>query len=222
VQDILHRTADGGQKLLFSATLDSGVAELVEEFLDDPSVHEVAGEEAASSTIEHRALLIDQRDKQQVLRELVADGAKTLVFARTRAFAEELADMLDDHGIDAVSLHGDLTQSRRQRAIERLASGRATVLVATDVAARGIHIDDIALVVQADAPDEYKTYLHRAGRTGRAGKSGTVVMLVPRNRRRRTEELLSRAGVDAEWTQVRPGDALIAGLAASAVEEKRL
>lgn len=214
VRDILHRTRDGGQKLLFSATLDSGVAQLVEEFLDDPSVHEVAGDEAAPSTIEHRVLLVDHRDKQEILRELVGQGAKTLVFARTRAFAEDLADMLDDHGIDAVSLHGDLTQSRRQRAIERLASGRATVLVATDVAARGIHIDDVALVVQADAPDEYKTYLHRSGRTGRAGKSGTVVTLVPRNRRRRTEELLSRAEIDAAWTPVAPGDALIAELAA--------
>ncbi|HXR44315.1 MAG TPA: DEAD/DEAH box helicase, partial [Pseudolysinimonas sp.] len=213
VQEILRRTSDGGQKLLFSASLDSGVANLVEEFLVDPSVHEVVGEEVASETIEHRVLLLDQRDKQEILTELVSGPGKKLVFARTRAFTEQLADMLDDAGIDAVSLHGDLTQSRRTRALERLTSGRVDVLVATDVAARGIHVDDIALVIQADAPDEYKTYLHRSGRTGRAGKTGVVVTLVPNNRRRRTEELLSRAGIEAEWTRVVPGDAIIGELA---------
>jgi len=213
VQRILRNTADGGQKLLFSATLDKGVATLVEEFLVDPTVHEVAGEDQASSTIEHRVLMLDQRDKQRVLLELAAGDGKKLVFARTRAFAEQLAEMLEDEGVPAVSLHGDLTQGRRQRALERLTSGRVSVLVATDVAARGIHVDDITLVIQADAPDEYKTYLHRAGRTGRAGKEGTVVTLVPFNRRRRTEDLLSRAEIDAEWTEVKPGDALIAEIA---------
>ena len=213
VQRILRNTADGGQKLLFSATLDKGVATLVEEFLVDPTVHEVAGEDQASSTIEHRVLMLDQRDKQRVLLELAAGDGKKLVFARTRAFAEQLAEMLEDEGVPAVSLHGDLTQGRRQRALERLTSGRVSVLVATDVAARGIHVDDITLVIQADAPDEYKTYLHRAGRTGRAGKEGTVVTLVPFNRRRRTEDLLSRAEIDAEWTEVKPGDALIAKIA---------
>ncbi|MGN6326677.1 DEAD/DEAH box helicase [Pseudolysinimonas sp.] len=213
VQEILDRTAVGGQKLLFSATLDSGVAEIVEKYLVEPAVFEVAGEDQASSTIDHRVLLLDQRDKQQVLVELASGPGKKLVFARTRAFAEQLADLLDDHGIRAESIHGDLTQSRRTRALEKLTSGRVDVLVATDVAARGIHVDDIALVIQADAPDEYKAYLHRSGRTGRAGKEGTVVTLVPRNRRRRTEDLLARAEIQAEWSQVVPGDALIAELA---------
>ena len=174
---------------------------------------EVAGEDQASSTIEHRVLLLDQRDKQEVLVELASGPGKKLVFARTRAFAEQLADLLDDAGIRAESIHGDLNQSRRTRALEKLTSGRVNVLVATDVAARGIHVDDIALVIQADAPDEYKAYLHRAGRTGRAGKSGTVVTLVPRNRRRRTEDLLARAEIDAEWTPVAPGDAVIEQIA---------
>ena len=135
------------------------------------------------------------------------------MFARTRAFAEQLADLLDDAGIRAESIHGDLNQSRRTRALEKFTSGRVSALVATDVAARGIHVDDISLVIQADAPDEYKAYLHRAGRTGRAGKAGTVVTLVPRNRRRRTEELLARAEITAEWISVAPGDAIIQELA---------
>jgi superfamily II DNA/RNA helicase len=213
VQEILDRTADGGQKLLFSATLDKGVADIVERYLVDPAVFEVEGEDQASSTIDHQVLLLDQRDKQQVLIELASGPGKKLVFARTRAFAEQLADLLDDAGIRAESIHGDLNQSRRTRALEKFTSGRVTVMVATDVAARGIHVDDIALVIQADAPDEYKAYLHRSGRTGRAGKEGTVVTLVPRNRRRRTEELLARAEIEAQWTSVVPGDSFIEELA---------
>ncbi|PJJ73444.1 superfamily II DNA/RNA helicase [Diaminobutyricimonas aerilata] len=217
VQRILRRTAPGGQKLLFSATLDRGVATLVDEFLENPSVHEVAGEDQASSTIDHRVLLIEQREKRDVIAQLAAGGGKTLVFARTRAFAEELADMLDDDGIPAVSLHGDLNQSRRTRNLEKLTSGKVNVLVATDVAARGIHVDDIEFVVQADAPDEYKTYLHRSGRTGRAGKHGTVITLTNRNRRRRLEELLERAEIEAEWTPVTAGDQIITDIAMGAV-----
>ena len=213
VQEILDRTADGGQKLLFSATLDKGVADIVERYLVDPAVFEVEGEDQASSTIDHQVLLLDQRDKQQVLIELASGPGKKLVFARTRAFAEQLADLLDDAGIRAESIHGDLNQSRRTRALEKFTSGRVDVMVATDVAARGIHVDDIALVIQADAPDEYKAYLHRSGRTGRAGKEGTVVTLVPRSRRRRTEELLARAEIEAQWTSVVPGDSFIAELA---------
>jgi superfamily II DNA/RNA helicase len=213
VRDLLQRTSEGGQKLLYSATLDSGVASLVEEFLVDPAVYEISGEDQASSDIRHVAFLLEQRDKQEVLIELAAGPGKKLVFARTRAFAEQLADLLDDAGIRAESIHGDLNQARRTRALEKFTSGRVSVLVATDVAARGIHVDDIELVIQADAPDEYKAYLHRSGRTGRAGKEGTVVTLVPRNRRRKTEDLLARAEITPEWISVRPGDQAIADLA---------
>ncbi len=214
VQRIIRRTRSGGQRLLFSATLDSGVASLVAEFLTDPAVYEVAGEDQQSSTIDHRVLLVEQREKRAVIEQLAAGPGKTLVFARTRAFAEELADQLDDAGIATVSLHGDLNQARRTRNLEKLTSGRVRVLVATDVAARGIHVDDISLVVQADAPDEYKTYLHRAGRTGRAGKPGTVVTLITRPRARRFGELLERAEIEAETTAVRAGDRLLDELAA--------
>jgi superfamily II DNA/RNA helicase len=214
VQRILRETKEGGQKLLFSATLDRGVAALVEEFLVEPAVHEVAGEDQASSTIEHRVLVVEHRDKDAIIERLADREGKTLIFARTRAYAERLADQLEDAGIFATSLHGDLNQSRRTRNLERLTSGRVSVLVATDVAARGIHVDDIDLVIQADAPDEYKTYLHRAGRTGRAGKRGTVVTLIPRTRRRRMDDLLGRAEIEAETTFAAPGDVILEDLAA--------
>ena len=214
VQRILQETKAGGQKLLFSATLDKGVATLVEQFLVDPAVHEVAGEDQASSTIDHKVLLIEQRDKRAIIEQLASGSGRTLIFTRTRAFAEEMSDFLEDAGIPATSLHGDLNQSRRTRNLQLLISGRVNVLVATDVAARGIHVDDISLVIQADAPEEYKTYLHRSGRTGRAGKVGTVVTLVNKNRRRKMDELLGRAEIEATSDFVAPGDALLEQLAA--------
>lgn len=209
VQRILRHTAEGSQKLLFSATLDREVAALVDEFLVEPAVFEVAGEDQDSSTIEHRVLVIEHRDKAEILTSLVDREGKTLVFARTRAYADMLAEQFDDAGIPAVSLHGDLNQAKRTRNLERLTSGRVNVLVATDVAARGIHVDDIDLVVQADAPDEYKTYLHRSGRTGRAGRSGRVVTLITRQRRRRMTELLDRAEIDAPFEDARLDDDII-------------
>ena len=213
VQRIIRETASGNQKLLFSATLDKGVAALVNEFLQNPAVHEVAGEDQASSTIDHRVLVVEHRDKDQLIEQLADREEKTLIFARTRAYAERLTDQLEDAGIPAVALHGDLNQARRTRNLEKVTSGRVKVLVATDVAARGIHVDDITLVVQADAPDEYKTYLHRSGRTGRAGKEGVVVTLIPRSRQRRMTELLGRAEIEADFVEARPGDDIIEGLA---------
>jgi superfamily II DNA/RNA helicase len=120
------------------------------------------------------------------------------MFTRTRAFAEELTDYLEDHGVQAVSLHGDLNQARRTRNLEKLTSGRVRVLVATDVAARGIHVDDIDTVVQVDQPDDFKSYVHRAGRTGRAGKQGRVITLTTKSRSRRLVDLLKQAGISCE------------------------
>ncbi|WP_233549119.1 DEAD/DEAH box helicase, partial [Clavibacter lycopersici] len=213
VQRILRQVKKDGQRLLFSATLDKGVATLVNEFLPSPSVHEVAGEDQASSTIDHRVLLIEQRDKAAIIEQLSSGEGKTLIFARTRAFAEQLADQLEDAGIPATSLHGDLNQARRTRNLQLLTSGKVRVLVATDVAARGIHVDDIGLVIQADAPDEYKSYLHRAGRTGRAGKEGTVVTLITKARRRRMDDLLGRAEIKATTVMAAAGDRVIQDLA---------
>ena len=212
MQRLLRLVPADAQKLLFSATLDREVAALVDEFLVDPAVYEVAGEDQDSGTIEHRVLVIDHRDKAEILTSLVDREGKTLVFARTRAYAEMLAEQFDDAGIRAVALHGDLNQAKRTRNLEKLTSGRVDVLVATDVAARGIHVDDIDLVIQADAPDEYKTYLHRSGRTGRAGRTGTVVTLITRQRRRRMTEMLERAEIEAPFDDARPGDDVIAGL----------
>ena len=156
--------------------------------------------------------VIDHRDKRDIVAQLANRDGKTLVFARTRAFAEDLADHLEDYGIRAVALHGDLNQSRRTRNLQQLTSGRVDVLVATDVAARGIHVDDIDLVIQADAPDEYKTYLHRSGRTGRAGK-GSRRHAHPAQPPGRMAELLERAEIDVDFEDVQLGDDLLGELA---------
>lgn len=206
LERILSQTAPDGQRLLFSATLDAGVSNIVREFLRDPAVFEVAGENQESSTIDHQVWVVDQRDKRDMVIELARKGGKTLMFARTRAFAEELADMVDDEGIPAVSLHGDLNQARRQRNLDKLTSGRVSVLVATDVAARGIHVDDIDTVVQVDPPDDHKSYVHRSGRTGRAGKKGTVITLTTRARARRLMDLMKTAGISVEPREMRPSD----------------
>ena len=212
VQHIMRQTDPDGQRLLFSATLDSGVSTIVKEFLNDPGIYEVSGEDQDSATIDHKVFTVESRDKVEIIAELAAHSEKVLVFTRTRAFADMLADGLDDRGVPATSLHGDLNQAKRTRNLERLSSGRVHVLVATDVAARGIHVDDVDLVVQADPPDDYKSYMHRAGRTGRAGREGTVVTLIPKARQRRMNELLERAGITAPAVAVRPGDDAIVNL----------
>jgi superfamily II DNA/RNA helicase len=207
VQWTLRQTVRGGQRLLFSATLDSGVSEIVSEFLRNPAVHEA--EESASGSVQHRVLIVLREDKDRVLVELASGAgrasgsasgsARTLVFCRTRAYAERIAEMLSEAGLRVVSLHGDLSQAKRERNLARFSSGKASVLVATDVAARGIHVDDVDLVLQADPPDDSKTYVHRAGRTGRAGKDGLVITVIPRTRQKRTRELLESAGIEPDY-----------------------
>ena len=212
IQRLLRRVPAKGQRMLFSATLDAAVSELVREFLPHPAVHEVA-EPEGTGTADHRVLVIGPGEKLAVLTALIGSVDRSLVFARTRAFAEQLADELDGEGVRAESLHGDLNQSRRTRNLARFSDGRVAALVATDVAARGIHVDDIGLVVHADSAEDYKTYLHRSGRTGRAGASGTVVTLIDARRRRRFTELLERAGVDADFVVLPAGDDPVAALA---------
>ena len=213
LQRILSATARDGQRLLFSATLDRGVSNIVKEFLPNPAVFEVAGETQETSTIDHRVYVVDQRDKRDMVVRLARVTGKTLMFTRTRAFAEELADHLDDNGIPAVSLHGDLNQARRQRNLDKLTSGRVNVLVATDVAARGIHIDDIETVIQVDAPEDFKSYVHRSGRTGRAGKEGVVITLTTKPRTRRVVDLLKQAGVVVTPEDKKPSDVTALALA---------
>ena len=212
VRRVLRATGES-QKLLFSATLDREVDALVKEFMPSPYVYEVPNETQETSTIEHRVLVVDPDDRSQVLLRLVQGEGKSLIFTRTKMTAERLSESLTNNGVPAARLHGDLNQNQRTRNLERFVKGAVRVLVATDVAARGIHVDDVALVIQVDPPEEYKTYLHRSGRTGRAGKEGVVITLIPRSKRRKVEDLLRRAERDAKITDVRPGSELIEELA---------
>ena len=209
----IMRACGDSQKLLFSATLDKEVDALVREFMPSPYVYEVPNEENDTSNIIHRVLTVDPEDRSQVLLRLVQGEGKSIIFTRTKMTAERLSESLTQAGVPAARLHGDLNQNQRNRNLERFTSGECRVLVATDVAARGIHVDDVALVIQLDPPQEYKTYLHRSGRTGRAGKEGTVATLIPRNRRRKMEDLLNRADRDSLFTEVRPSSELLEQLA---------
>jgi len=208
VERLLRATQGGGQKLFFSATLDHQVARLVDQFLVEPAVFELQTSDHSAAAIDHHVYLIDPQDRRSIIQRLSSGSGKTLVFTRTRASARDLAQHLERKGIPAVSLHGDLSQGQRQRNLGKLTSGAVNVLVATDVAARGIHVDDITLVIHADPAEEHKTYTHRSGRTGRAGKTGRVVTLAPNNRRGAVDSLLSRAGVTWTTTTLAPGQHL--------------
>jgi superfamily II DNA/RNA helicase len=212
VRRIMKATGES-QKLLFSATLDREVDALVREFMPNPFVYEVPNEENDTANIVHRVLVMHDEDRSKVLLRLVQGAEKSMIFVRTKASAESLSESLTQAGVPSARLHGDLNQSQRNRNLERFTKGAVRVLVATDVAARGIHVDDIALVIQLDPPLEYKTYLHRSGRTGRAGKEGTVVTMIPRQRRRRIEDLLNRADRTGIFTDVWPDHELLEQLA---------
>ena len=209
----IMRAAGDSQKLLFSATLDREVDALVKEFLPDPYVYEVPNEENDTANIIHRVMTVDPEDRSQVLLRLVQGHGKSIIFTRTKMTAERLSESLTAAGVPAARLHGDLNQNQRNRNLERFTKGGCRVLVATDVAARGIHVDDVAFVIQVDPPEEYKTYLHRSGRTGRANAEGTVITLIPRSRRRRMEDLLRRAERDGIFSEVRPASELLVELA---------
>ena len=212
VRRIMTATGDS-QKLLFSATLDREVDALVKEFLPNPFTYEVPNEANDTANITHRVLIMRDEDRSPVLLRLVQGAGKSIIFCRTKATAESLSESLTEAGVPAARLHGDLNQNQRNRNLERFIRGGSRVLVATDVAARGIHVDDVDLVIQLDPPLEYKTYLHRSGRTGRAGKEGTVVTMIPRQRRRRIEDLLNRADRDGIFTDVWPNHELLEELA---------
>ena len=201
------------QKLLFSATLDKQVSSLVKKFLTDPFVYEVPGETEQNLDIEHRVLITEPRYRSRVFHRLVQGSGKSIVFVRTKQTAEALAQSLNDAGIPTARLHGDLNQSQRTRNLARFSEGFTRVLIATDVAARGIHVDDVKLVIQVDLPEDYKTYLHRAGRTGRAGRKGIVVSIVPAGKTRKIEGILERSERKAIYSEVVGEDPLLAELA---------
>ena len=210
VMRLLDQTPSHGQRMLFSATLDSDVRTLVQKYFHDPVEHAVAGE--AALDIEHRVFLVDRTTKEAVLTDLVSGAGRSLVFARTKHGAARLAKHLTEAGIPAVELHGNLSQAVRQDNLRSFSRGSVRVLVATDIAARGIHVDDIALVVHADPPNEAKSFVHRSGRTARAGASGIVITLCLREQNRAVKALMAAAGITAARDVVAPGDDLIAGI----------
>jgi superfamily II DNA/RNA helicase len=215
VTRLLEQTRPGGQRLLFSATLDRGVAGLVRTFLTDPALHAVAPSAAPVESMDHQVFRLDNDHKLQVAAEVAGRPGRTLFFVRTKHGADRLVTQLGRHGVDAVAIHGDRGQGARQRALADFADGRTRVLVATDVAARGIHVDGVDLVVHFDPPNDAKDYLHRSGRTARAGNAGTVLSLA------RPEELgvLRRLHADARVvstvTNVHPGHGAVRELATS-------
>ena len=217
VTRILEQVPADGQRLLYSATLDGDVQTVVDRFLHDPLVHSVTEEEGAPD-IDHYVFLVDRDNKDEVVRELLAGGGRTLAFARTKFGAERLARELTAAGIPAVDLHGNLTQAKRQRNLSSFADGSVSVLVATDIAARGIHVDNIGLVVHIDPPIDPKAYTHRSGRTARAGSSGTVVTMAVRNQNRLVRGLMAKVKINPTRLVVKPGDEIVEQVRAARVE----
>jgi superfamily II DNA/RNA helicase len=212
VQRLLKQTPRDGQRMLFSATLDRGVDGLVRQFLREPVTHEVDSGESRVTTMEHHVLHIRSDDRLKVLADLTAAPGRTLVFTRTKQRAKRLTRDLITAGIPAVELHGNLAQNARERNMLAFSDGRATTLVATDIAARGIHVDGVTLVVHADPPVEHKAYVHRSGRTARAGADGLVVTLMTDDQVADVRALTRRAAISPTTTRVRPGDALLSKL----------
>ncbi|MFF3236632.1 DEAD/DEAH box helicase [Micromonospora sp. NPDC002931] len=212
VTELLAKTPAGAQRLLFSATLDGDVDALVKRFMTDPVTHSTAPSTASVSTMDHHMLLIPPHDKFPVAASIAARDGRTMVFARTQLGVDRLVEQLAAVGVRAGGLHGGKTQRMRTRTLAEFREGRMNVLVATDVAARGIHVDGVSLVLHVDPPKDPKDYLHRAGRTARAGESGAVATLVLPKQRRTTLAMLEKAGVAPAETRVRAGDPALAEL----------
>jgi superfamily II DNA/RNA helicase len=202
VRRLLSQTPKTGQRLLFSATLDQAIDGLVRQFLRSPKTHQADSAQSPIATMAHHVLHIQHDQRVPVLVDLTSAPGRTVVFTRTKHRARSLARQLNANGVPTVDLHGNLSQGARTRNMELFHSGRATTLVATDVAARGIHVDDVALVVHADPPAEHKAYLHRSGRTARAGAEGTVITLMTDDQVREVRTLTRAAGVKATTTRV--------------------
>ena len=214
VTRILDETPAGGQRMFFSATLDRGVGQLVTSYISDPALHAVTSSTDAGPA-EHRVLVLSAQDKVPVATEIAGRPGRTLFFVRTKHGADRLAKQLSRAGVAAEAIHGDRNQNQRQRALDAFAAGHPRVLVATDVAARGIHVDDVDLVVQFDPPNDHKDYLHRSGRTARAGATGMVIALVERAQVRELQRLHDAAGVTATSDEVASGHHVVRVIAAS-------
>ncbi|MET0673693.1 MAG: DEAD/DEAH box helicase [Microbacterium pygmaeum] len=206
VTRILAATPQGGQRMLFSATLDRGVDTLVRRFLQNEVRHEIDDQSVPQGEMTHRVFLISDDDKAALVKHLASGRGRRIMFTRTKHQAKKLAKVLTAAGIPAVDLHGNLSQAARERNLAAfgadVAKGGVRVLVATDVAARGVHVDEVELVVHVDPPMEHKAYLHRSGRTARAGAAGTVVTVTIPSQRRDVADLLKKAGITAPLEQV--------------------
>ncbi len=201
VRRIMDRTPSNGQRLLFSATLDNAIDVLVKRFLSSPVVHQADSAQSPVSTMDHHVLHVAREHRVSVLVDLTSAPGRTVVFTRTKHGAKALARQLNRSGVPSVELHGNLSQGARTRNMDAFHTGKATTLVATDIAARGIHVDDVALVVHADPPVEHKAYLHRSGRTARAGAKGTVITLMTDEQVRDVRALTRAAGIKPTTTK---------------------
>jgi superfamily II DNA/RNA helicase len=213
VKRLLDRTPDDAQHLLFSATLDKGVDVIVKRYMSDPVTHSVDSEQSPVNTMTHHVLHVTNDDRLPVIIDLAAAPGRTIIFTRTKHRAKQLTRQLNAHGVVSVEMHGNLSQNVRTRNLAAFSDGTAAAMVATDIAARGIHVDDISLVIHADPPMEHKAYLHRSGRTARAGNEGVVVTLATESQRKDTDQLMRKAGIKPTVTKVRPDSPLLQEIA---------
>ncbi|MDX2595547.1 DEAD/DEAH box helicase, partial [Streptomyces sp. WI03-4A] len=208
---VIQQVRPDGQRMLFSATLDRNIDRLVQRFLTDPVVHSVDPSAGAVTTMEHHVLhVLDETDKKAVTTRIAARDGRVILFLDTKRSADRLAKRLLAVGVRAAALHGGRSQPQRNRTLEQFKNGQVTALVATNVAARGIHVDDLDLVVNVDPPTDHKDYLHRGGRTARAGGSGSVVTLVLPDQKRDVTRLMSDAGIRPRTARVTSSDAELA------------
>jgi len=204
MKQILNEVKPGGQRLLFSATLDKDVDRLVRTYLNNPVEHAVDTGQASVTTMDHHVLVVHPEDRDSVIAKIAARDGRTIIFTRTKHGADKLATKIAAQGVPVGVLHGGKTQAVRTRTLKEFKDGAIRSLVATNVAARGIHVDGISLVVHFDAPTDPKDYLHRAGRTARAGESGTVVTMTAPRQQRTVKHLTDRCGVQPVVTRIRP------------------
>ncbi|MFE8962765.1 DEAD/DEAH box helicase [Streptomyces iakyrus] len=197
VTELLDQVPAGGQRMLFSATMENEISTLVKRYLSNPVTHEVDSAQGNVTTMSHHILIVKPKDKAPVTAAIASRKGRTIIFVRTQLGADRIAEQLCDAGVKADALHGGMTQGARTRVLEDFKKGYVNALVATDVAARGIHVDGIDLVLNVDPAGDHKDYLHRSGRTARAGRSGTVVSLSLPHQRRQIFRLMEDAGVDA-------------------------
>jgi superfamily II DNA/RNA helicase len=213
VTRLMDKTPNTGQRMLFSATLDNGVDRIVKKYLHNEVLHSVDEATSHVSAMTHHVFEVDSVEAKRLLIEKLASGTgRRILFMRTKHHAKKLAKQLTDAGIPSVDLHGNLSQVQRDRNLASFASGDTRVLVATDVAARGVHVDDIELVIHVDPPAEHKAYLHRSGRTARAGKEGEVVTIVLPEQRKDTAALLRKAEITVTPQRVTESSAAVIAL----------